>query len=46
MFYAEDDYDAIVLETFGIGGIPHTTALAAITDWIASGRTVVITTSS
>ena len=41
------DYDAVVLETFGMGGIPeHADASfeAAIREWVGSGRTVVITT--
>ena len=45
-------YDAVILETFGIGGIPdyeRTTPGAltfkqAIFDWVDSGRTMVITT--
>ena len=40
-------YDAVILETFGIGGIPERESAsyeAAIFDWIESGRTVVITT--
>ena len=40
-------YDAVVLETFGIGGIPERAGASyerAIFDWIDSGRTVVITT--
>ena len=37
------DYDAIILETFGIGGIPD--ALRdAIFGWVESGRTLVVTT--
>ncbi|WP_028263437.1 asparaginase [Atopobium fossor] len=41
------DYNAIILETFGIGGIPeHADASykKAIFDWVDSGRTLVITT--
>lgn len=40
------DYDAIVLETFGIGGIPDHDGEyeKAIDDWIASGRSIVVTT--
>ncbi|WP_062531710.1 asparaginase [Olsenella sp. DNF00959] len=41
------DYDAVVLETFGIGGIPEYDGNAyqrAIYGWVASGRTLVITT--
>ena len=41
------DYDAIVLETFGIGGIPSREGLSyqrAIFDWVDSGRTLVLTT--
>lgn len=38
-----EDYDAIILETFGIGGIPD--ALHdAIFGWVDSGRTLVVTT--
>lgn len=41
------NYDALILETFGIGGIPeHDDASfeAAIDEWVASGGLVVITT--
>ena len=46
------NYDAIILETFGIGGIPEYAASnqdglsfkEAIFDWVDSGRTIVITT--
>ena len=40
------DYDAVILETFGIGGIPdHDGAYQrAIYDWVESGRTLVVTT--
>ena len=40
------DYDAIILETFGIGGIPdHDGSYReAIFDWVDSGRTLVVTT--
>ena len=37
------DYDAVILETFGIGGIPDTMH-DAILDWVESGRTLVVTT--
>ena len=37
------DYDAVILETFGIGGIPDTMH-DAILDWVGSGRTLVVTT--
>ena len=40
-------YDAVILETFGIGGIPERQGASyekAIFDWIESGRTVVVTT--
>jgi len=43
----KDDYDAIILETFGIGGIPDYDDGAfrrAIFDWVDSGRTLVLTT--
>ena len=40
------DYDAVVLETFGIGGIPDYGGgwHAAISRWVESGRVVVVTT--
>ena len=49
------DYDAVIVETFGLGGIPERTEDGsgeeqglsfeeAIADWVASGRTVVLTT--
>ena len=40
------DYDAIILETFGIGGIPAYNGAyqRAIYDWVGSGRTLVVTT--
>ncbi len=40
------DYDAVILETFGIGGIPayDSSYREAIFDWVDSGRTLVITT--
>ena len=37
------DYEAIILETFGIGGIPETLH-DAIFGWVDSGRTLVVTT--
>lgn len=40
------DYDAVILETFGIGGIPAYNGAyqRAIYDWVGSGRTLVVTT--
>lgn len=40
------DYDAVILETFGIGGIPayDGSYQRAIFDWVDSGRTLVVTT--
>lgn len=41
------DYDAVILETFGIGGIPSygdNSYEDAILDWVGSGRTLVVTT--
>lgn len=40
------DYDAVILETFGIGGIPayDGSYREAIFDWVDSGRTLVLTT--
>ncbi len=43
----KDEYDAVILETFGIGGIPDYDGGAfqrAIFDWVDSGRTLVLTT--
>ncbi len=37
------DYDAVILETFGIGGIPDMMR-DAIFGWVDSGRTLVVTT--
>ncbi|MBM6775160.1 asparaginase [Olsenella profusa] len=41
-----DAYDAVILETFGIGGIPDYDGAfqRAIFDWVGSGRTLVVTT--
>ncbi len=41
------DYDAVIVETFGIGGIPEYEDASferAIFDWVDSGRTLVVTT--
>ncbi len=40
------DYDAVILETFGIGGIPSYEGAyqRAIFGWVDSGRTLVVTT--
>ena len=40
------EYDAVILETFGIGGIPDYDGSyqRAIYDWVESGRTLVVTT--
>ncbi|HIW20999.1 MAG TPA: asparaginase [Candidatus Dorea intestinavium] len=43
----KEDFDAVVLETFGVGGIPSGTAHSfenAIMDWVKSGRTIIVTT--
>lgn len=46
----KNSYDAVILETFGIGGIPEYGSSAdasfrrALFDWVDSGRTLVITT--
>lgn len=42
----KDHYDAIILETFGIGGIPEydESFEKAIFDWVDSGKTLVVTT--
>ena len=39
------DYDAVIVETFGMGGIPdYGDYKRAIFDWVDSGRTLVVTT--
>lgn len=41
----KSDYDAIILETFGVGGIPdYGDYKRAIFDWVDSGKTLVVTT--
>ena len=45
----KESYDAVILEAFGLGGIPDygtsgPSFKGAIFDWVASGRTVVMTT--
>ncbi|MBE6479642.1 MAG: asparaginase [Olsenella sp.] len=43
----EDGYDAVILETFGMGGVPSyedSSFERAIFDWVDSGRFVVMTT--
>ena len=45
----QPDYDGVILETFGIGGVPELGAdgqsfQQAIFDWVDSGRTIVMTT--
>ena len=47
----KNDYDAVIVETFGLGGIPSRQAEdggltfeQAIDDWLESGRTLVLTT--
>lgn len=46
--YLKDRYDAVILESFGVGGVPSYNGDSAFTDaihdWIDSGKTVVITT--
>ena len=47
IFYLlKEDYDAIILETFGIGGIPEydDSFQKAIFDWVDSGKTLAVTT--
>lgn len=41
------EYDALILETFGIGGIPNShqhNFASALKDWIEQGKTLVLTT--
>ena len=46
--YLKEHYDAVILESFGVGGVPSYNGDSAFTDaiqdWIASGKTMIITT--
>lgn len=45
--YLKDYYDIIIIESFGVGGIPCYEAdsfMSAIEDWILSGKLLVVTT--
>ncbi len=46
--YLKDHYQAVILESFGVGGVPayngDTSFTDAIRDWIASGKTMIVTT--
>lgn len=45
--YLKDHYDVIILEGFGVGGIPvyeESSYLDSMKDWIASGKLIVMTT--
>ncbi len=45
--YLKEHYDIIIIEGFGVGGIPvyqHSSYLSAIEDWIAAGKLIVMTT--
>lgn len=45
--YLKNRYDAIVIESFGVGGIPcydNEDFINAVADWIGSGKTLVMTT--
>ena len=45
--YLREHYDALIIESFGMGGIPcydNDDFMAAIEDWMARGKTLVITT--
>ncbi len=46
--YLKEHYDAVILESFGVGGVPSyhgdTTFTDAIRDWIAAGKTLIVTT--
>lgn len=45
--YLKEKYDAVVIESFGVGGIPcydNENFMDAIADWIDSGKTLVMTT--
>lgn len=43
----KENFDAVVLETFGVGGIPsgaYNSFEAAIMDWVHCGKTIIVTT--
>lgn len=45
--YLKDNYDVIIIEGFGVGGIPvyeQSSYLESIKDWISSGKLIVMTT--
>ncbi len=46
--YLRDHYQAVILESFGVGGVPayngDTSFTDAIRDWINSGKTMIVTT--
>ncbi len=45
--YLKEHYDIIIIEGFGVGGIPiyqHSSYLSAMEDWISSGKLIVMTT--
>ena len=45
--YLKEHYDAIIIESFGVGGVPfseNNSFIDAIEDWIKSGKTIVMTT--
>jgi len=46
--YLKEHYRAVILESFGVGGVPayngDASFTAAIRDWIQSGRTLIVTT--
>ncbi len=45
--YMADHYDAVIIESFGVGGIPHRETRdfhGAIRRWVEAGKTVVMTT--
>ncbi len=45
--YLKEHYDIIIIEGFGVGGIPiyqNSSYLSAMEDWIASGKLIVMTT--
>lgn len=45
--YLKKEYDAVIIEGFGVGGIPHdedSNFLAAMKDWMDAGKIIVMTT--
>ena len=45
--FLKEHYDAVVIESFGVGGVPcyeNANFIDAIADWLSSGKTLIMTT--